>query len=43
MSVVANDLVLYASAAMPNDDTSLNGGAIDLAEGTLYIRVFKLV
>ena len=30
MSVVANDLVLYASAAMPNDDTSLNGGAIDV-------------
>lgn len=29
MSVVGTDLKLYAAAAMPNDDTSLNGGAID--------------
>lgn len=29
MSVVNTDLKLYASANMPNDDTSLNGGAID--------------
>lgn len=29
MSVVSTDLKLYAAAAMPNDDTSSNGGAID--------------
>jgi len=29
MSVVDTDLKLYAAAAMPNDDTSSNGGAID--------------
>lgn len=30
MSVVSTDLKLYAAANMPNDDTSLNGGAIDV-------------
>lgn len=29
MSVISTDLKLYASAAMPNDDTTENGGAID--------------
>lgn len=29
MSVVDTELKLYASAGMPNDDTTLNGGAID--------------
>jgi len=29
MSVVSTDLKLYAAAAMPADDTSSNGGAID--------------
>lgn len=43
MSVVSTDLKLYASVNMPNDDTSLNGGAIDVAAeitGTLD-EVFK--
>jgi len=31
MSVVSTDLKLYCSVNMPNDDTSLNGGAIDAA------------
>ena len=29
MSVVDTELILYAAAAMPNDDSSSNGGAID--------------
>jgi len=29
MSVVGTELKLYAATAMPNDDTSTNGGAID--------------
>lgn len=34
MSVVANDLKLYQAANMPNDDTSLNGGAVTVSEIT---------
>jgi hypothetical protein len=31
MSVIAGDLVLYGAANMPEDDSSLTGGAIDLS------------
>lgn len=29
MSVISTELILYAAAAMPNDDTNTNGGVID--------------
>jgi hypothetical protein len=39
MSIAASDLVLYASANMPNDDSSTAGGAIDTLRRVDYTQI----
>ena len=39
MSIVSSDIVVYASADMPEDDTSSSGGAIDTATMVIFTDI----